>query len=195
MVKVLQKVMHMKEENRMVSNVYKIIFADMEKEEEWLNEMAQKGFNFMDNFIIRYTFSEGTPNEYIYRIEMLENSSSHPVSRQYFKFLEETGVECVSTSGKWAYFRKKAADGPFDLYSDSEAKIKHYKRTMSYVLTLLFINLIILGMNLTIGITRNLPLNIILSVAVFFFTILLLRNLFHNIKKVKELKEDSHVHE
>ena len=73
MVKVLQKVMHMKEENRMVSNVYKIIFADMEKEEEWLNEMAQKGFNFMDNFIMRYTFSEGTPNEYIYRIEMLEN--------------------------------------------------------------------------------------------------------------------------
>ncbi len=179
----------------MITKVYKIIFADMEKEEEWLNEMAQKGFNFIDNFIMRYTFSEGTPNEYIYRIEMLENSPSHPVSRQYIKFLEETGVECVSTSGKWAYFRKKAADGPFDLYSDIDAKIRHYKRNVSYVLTILFFNLIIVIASLIIGITKGLPANISVSIGAFVFTILLVKALFQNIGKLKALKEDRHVHE
>ena len=81
MVKVLPEVI------RMINKVYKIIFADMEKEEAWINDMAQQGFNFMDNFFIRYTFSEGTPNEFIYRIELLEYKPSHMISRNYIKFL------------------------------------------------------------------------------------------------------------
>ena len=179
----------------MISKVYKIIFADMEKEEAWLNDMAQKGFNFIDNFFIRYTFSEGTPNEYIYRIELLENSPNHPVSRQYFKFLEETGVECVSTVGRWAYFRKKAADGPFDLYSDIEAKIKHYKRNMSYVFTILLFNLIVLALNITMVITAGSPAHISIAVSVLIFTVILVRAILHYAKRVKELKEEQHIHE
>ena len=179
----------------MLYKVYKIIFADMEKEEAWLNEMAQKGYNFFDNVFIRYTFTEGTPNEFIYRIELLENSPNHPLSRQYLKFLEETGVECVSTTGKWAYFRKRTADGPFNLYSDIAAKVRHYKRVLSYVLTILFFNLIILGMNIALGITKNLPANIIIAVGAFIFTVLLVKSVFFYVKKLRELKEDMHLHE
>lgn len=179
----------------MLYKVYKIIFADMEKEEAWINEMAEKGYNFLDNVFMRYSFSEGTPNEYIYRIELLENRPNHPLSRQYFKFLAETGVECVSTSGRWAYFRKKAEDGAFDLYSDIEAKIKHYKRNISYVSTILFFNLIILGLNLFIGFAKKLPANISISLSVLFFTVLLIRTIFHYIKQMKSLKEEQHIHE
>ena len=57
---------------------------------------------------MRYTFSEGEPNEFTYRIDLLENNwRNHPVSKKYIEFIEETGAECVSTSGRWAYFMKK----------------------------------------------------------------------------------------
>ncbi len=179
----------------MLYKVYKIIFADMEKEEAWINEMAEKGFNFIDNIFIRYSFSEGVPNEFIYRIELLKNRPSHPLSMQYFKFLGETGVECVSTVGRWAYFRKKAADGPFDLYTNIDEKIKHYKRNIAYVSTILFFNLIILGVNLTIGFVKGLPGNVGISFSVLFFTGCLIKTIFHYWNKVKNLKEEQQVHE
>lgn len=179
----------------MLYKVYKIIFADMEKEEAWINEMAEKGFNFIDNVFIRYTFSEGKPNEYIYRIELLENRPSHPLSMQYFKFLGETGIECVSTTGRWAYFRKKAADGPFDLYTDIEERIKHYKRNIAYVATILFFNLIILGLNLTIGIFKGLPGNIAISFVILFFTGWLIKTIFYYSKQINRLKAEQRIHE
>lgn len=179
----------------MIYKVCKFIFADMEKEEEWLNEMAEKGFNFLDSFFIRYTFLEGKPNEYIYRIELLENNPNHPVSRQYIKFLEDTGVECVSTTGRWTYFRKKASDGPFDLYSDIDAKIKHYKRNSSYIATILFFNLIVLILNIILGILQKLPANFSIALSALFFTVLLSKALFNYWSKIKDLKDEQHIHE
>jgi len=61
--------------------------------------MTEKGFNFQDNFFIRYTFCEGTPNEYNYRVVLLEHKLNHPLGHQYIELLKETGVECVTTSG------------------------------------------------------------------------------------------------
>ena len=179
----------------MIHKVYKVIFADMEREEAWINEMAQKGFNFIDNIFTRYTFSEGEPNEYIYRIELLKNRPSHPESMQYIRFLKEMGVECVSTTGRWAYFRKKSSDGPFDLYSDIEEKIQHYKRNIAYVGVILALNLLILALNLFIGFAKGLPGNIAVSVSVLFFTVLLIRTILHYVKKVKEMREEQKVHE
>ncbi len=180
---------------KMLYKVCKIIMADMEKEEEWLNEMAEKGFNFMDNFLMRYTFIEGTPNEYIYRIELLENRPNHPLSRQYIKFLQETGVECVSTSGRWAFFRKKTVDGPFDLYSDIDEKIRHYKRNLLYTATILFMNIIVLSLNIVIAIVKHLPSNISIAISALVFTSLLSRTLVHYLQKIKSLKEEQQIHE
>ena len=179
----------------MIHKVYKIIFADMEREEAWINEMAQKGFNFMDNFLWRYTFSDGKPNEYIYRIELMKNSINHPESRQYIDFMKETGVECISTTGRWAYFRKKANEGPFDLYSDLEEKIQHYKRNINYVLFILLLNLTVLALNLIIALTKKLPANISISISILVFTGLLVKTIFHYLKKVRELKKEQQVHE
>ncbi len=184
-----------REMKKMLYKVYKFIFADMDKEEAWINEMAEKGFNFIDNFFMRYTFSEGTPNEYTYRIEMLEHKANHPLGHQYINFLKETGVECVTTSGRWAYFRKKTADGPFDLYSDTDARIQHYKRILSYTSVLLLLNLLILSIDLVIAILRRHPSNISVAISVSFFTAILIKTVFHYRKKIKELKEDQNIHE
>ena len=179
----------------MLYKVHKLIFADMDKEEAWINEMAEKGFNFQDNFFIRYTFSEGTPNEYTYRIELLEHKPNHPLGHQYIAFLKETGVECVTTSGRWAYFRKKTADGPFDLYSDTDARIQHYKRVLSYTSFILLLNLVILTLDVLLAVLKGHPSNISIAISASIFTAILVKTVLHYKKKLRVLKEDQNIHE
>ncbi|HEY5561035.1 MAG TPA: DUF2812 domain-containing protein [Clostridiaceae bacterium] len=115
--------------------------------------MAAKGMNFLFYSAIgRYLFEEGTPGEYIYRIELLKDSPKHPESRVYIKFMEDTGIECVATYMRWVYFRKKASEGAFDLYSDYESKIKHYKRISSLIGAAVLINLFAALLNVVVGI-------------------------------------------
>ncbi|MDO5784487.1 MAG: DUF2812 domain-containing protein [Eubacteriales bacterium] len=100
-----------------------------EKEEDWLNEMAANGWNLVDTSLFRYTFEEGTPGEYQYRLELLEHGAKSPESIAYIRFMEETGAEHIATwFNGWTYFRKKVSDGPFAIFSDIDSKIKHLKR-------------------------------------------------------------------
>lgn len=45
------------------------LFLNFEKEEQWINEMAEKGLNFTGYTFGRYTFEEGVHGEYIYRMK------------------------------------------------------------------------------------------------------------------------------
>lgn len=104
------------------------LFMDYEKEEAWLNSLANQGWNLVSFTVGVYTFERGTPGEYTYRLELLDNLPSHMESKNYLEFMEESGIECVDTHLRWVYFRKKRADGPFTLYSDNRSKIRHYQR-------------------------------------------------------------------
>ena len=53
------------------------LFMDYEKEEKWLNDMSAKGLQLVHYSFPRYTFEEGEPGEYTYRIQLLENIPSH----------------------------------------------------------------------------------------------------------------------
>lgn len=103
-------------------------FLNYEKEEAWLNALSAKGLAFESYFLFRYAFAESAPGAYIYRIELLERMPAHPESQEYLRFMAESGVEHIASWGRWVYFRKKAADGPFDIYSDIDSRIAHYKR-------------------------------------------------------------------
>lgn len=107
------------------------LFWNFEKEEKWLNQMASKGMNFIDYAFARYLFEQGTPGEFIYRIELLENLPDHPESLKYIEFMESVGVEHVGKWMRWIYFRKKASGGPFEIFSDYNSRIIHYKRISS----------------------------------------------------------------
>jgi hypothetical protein len=102
-----------------------------EKEEKWLNAMSARGMQLVDASGIRYVFEEGVNGEYVYRLELLQYLPSNAESQAYLRFLEETGVEQVGSYHRWAYLRKKAADGPFEIYSDIDSKIRHYRRIYS----------------------------------------------------------------
>jgi len=118
------------------------LFIDYEKEEKWLNAMAAKGLALISYGLFNwYIFEECQPGEYIYRIELLENRARSLESLQYIRFMEGQGVECVDTYLNWVYFRKRTASGPFEIYSDLDARLKHCQRVSRLYLTFGFLEL------------------------------------------------------
>jgi hypothetical protein len=137
--------------------VYKACW-DYEKEERWLNDMAAKGLALSDYTWCRYAFTETPRGQYLYRIELLENMPSHPESQAYLRFLEESGVEVVTSYMRWVYLRRNAADGPFDIYTDIDSKIQHYKRIRTFWNVMTAVEWSAGACNLAVGIA-NLEVN------------------------------------
>ena len=76
--------------------VFKLFFVwDFEKEERWLNEMAQEGWVLDNTGFSFYTFVRCEPGEYIIRLEM--NPSS-----DYRAFVKELGAEHLAVIKKSA---------------------------------------------------------------------------------------------
>ena len=182
------------------------IYYNYEREEKWLNEMSSKGMAFTNYSPWKYVFTESQKNEYTYRLELLENVPTHPKSIKYIKFLEETGVECVATYMRWIYLRKKSSDGAFNIYSDIESKIKHYKRINVIWNSFMWIEFIIGIMNLVIGIVnlntvikfKNFSIgnfNIVVSSAPVLLGILFLSLSSKNRQKIKKLQQEKSIRE
>ncbi|MBP0968074.1 MAG: DUF2812 domain-containing protein, partial [Oscillospiraceae bacterium] len=115
---------------------------DFEKEEDWLNEMAMNGWVLDGVGYCTYHFVRCEPGEYSVRLEM------HPYDESYLAFMNETGAEYVGRMMMWIYFRKKASEGPFDLFSDIDSRIGHLNKIGRM--------LAILGLaNLAIGVANS----------------------------------------
>ena len=95
---------------------------DFEKEERWLNEMAMAGWVLDGVGYATYHFVRCEPGEYTVRTEMRKYDEA------YVSFMQETGAEYVGRMMMWIYFRKKTAEGPFDLFSDIDSRIGHLDR-------------------------------------------------------------------
>jgi len=136
-----------------MKHIVRKLYWDYMKEEQWLNEMSARGLAFTDCSWFRYVFADAEPGEYIYRIELLENWPTHPESMAYIRFLEENGVECVATYMRWIYLRKKASEGPFDIYSDIDSKIKHYRRVNAFWNVLMYMEFAAALLNVAVVLT------------------------------------------
>ena len=101
---------------------------EFDEEEKWLNEMAKRGWALDSVGFAKYTFIQSEPGEYAVRLEMLANVPSADESQDYINFVEETGAEYIGSFIKWVYFRKKTADGEFDLFSDLDSRARHMDR-------------------------------------------------------------------
>lgn len=123
-------------------------YIDYEKEEIWLNKMADEGWDLKRYTWCRYEFEKGEPGKYIYRLEQLENAVNHPDSQAYLRFLEESGIQHVTSYMRWIYVRRPASEGPFEVYTDTASRIKHYYRIMRIMAP-------ICGINLYLGIVNT----------------------------------------
>jgi len=178
------------------------LYTDYEKEEKWLNDMAAKGLAFEDYCLGRYVFSNSKPGEYTYRIELLENSVRNPESQKYLDFMADNGVEPVASWYRWIYFRKKTEDGPFELYSDIDNKIAHFRRIMWLFFPLLCVEILIGITNIRIAMpyfsqemSGGAPANFIAGLVCICVGIILFFPYNRARLKVKKLKQDKRLME
>jgi len=127
-------------------------FIDEEKTEAWLNRLAAEGLNCVgaDCLMHRYSFEQGEPGEYAYRIVILEKSMRHADTVRYLAFLWENGIEYVAHGFRHFILRKKVADGAFELYTDRESQIKINRTLMYSAIATAALLLFIGGMNIAI---------------------------------------------
>ena len=113
------------------------LYWDYEREERWLNEMESRGWHFVRYGLGSYHFEQGEPGTWIYRIELLPGDPASTESQEYLALLLDSGAEVVGTWARWVYLRRAAAKGPFELFSDLESRIGHYRRVLRLLTTAL----------------------------------------------------------
>ena len=118
-------------------------FWNYDREEEWLNRMSEDGYELEDVFLWRYRFRRGDGQKMRYKLEFLSHDPRDEKGRDYLDFLADAGIETVCTFGRWAYLRRPAEDGDFELYSDISSKIGYFKRLFCFLLPVALVNLVL----------------------------------------------------
>ncbi len=123
------------------------LYYDKDKETVWLNKMASEGWALKSFFAGFYKFEQCEKGEYIYQIDF------GAVSEEYRDLMQELGVEIVVLWGYWIILRKRAADGPFELYTDVDSQIDHYRKIRRMFKVATIIELLVLFMEIYGGMT------------------------------------------
>lgn len=167
---------------------------NFDAEEKWLNKMADEGWALTSVGWRKYEFEACQPGKYIFRSEYIADSMKHPESDQYVEFIEDAGAEMVCSRMRWVYFRKKTADGAFELYSDNKSKIRYIDRLMLTItpFTLLCIYYAIYDMVqlYTTGLWAY-----VIGLVPMAAAIICARGLVILLKKKRRLKKESRVYE
>ena len=133
---------------------------EFEEEEQWIAALAEQGLALKAVGFCRYDFEECAPGEYAVRLQRLAKPVQKPESQEYITFVEETGAEYIGTVNQWVYFRKRTAEGPFELFSDAASRIRQLDGLLCFLLPLAVLNLFIGLQNLvmyhTVGFSANL---------------------------------------
>lgn len=108
---------------------------NFDKEEEWLNEMAEQGYALVSAKWCFYEFERTEPGEYIIRLEFQKEDP------KYLSFMNDIGAERISYWFGWNYYRRKSELGEFDLFSDLKSKINHLKRIEGILLPVGLLNI------------------------------------------------------
>jgi hypothetical protein len=109
---------------------------DDEKEEAWLREMSLQGWHLKSyHFPSNYTFKQGEPVDYVYRLDYFTDRKDTSNYRQLF---QDAGWDHLGEMGGWQYFRKEVLEGEApEIYSDNESKKKKYQRILLFLVIFL----------------------------------------------------------
>ena len=149
----------------MGTGVYKSVWnfftiAQWEEEEQWLNEMARNGWNLVRiDFLVRYVFERGTAGEYIYKLDLPDNSTRGIGDEEYCSFLAECGITMVCKQKQWLFLRKRAADGPFNSSGDLFAKLKMTNKAYDYAIRTLSVLLSIFAVIIVLASVAQIVVN------------------------------------
>lgn len=103
-------------------------FIDFDKEEKWLNEMAQAGYQ-LESKGFGYKFRLAEPDETMIKIDYRQFKKKEDFI-DYLTLFEDSGWEHITgtkNSGT-QYFRKVEGNSDEDIFSDKLSKAAKYKR-------------------------------------------------------------------
>ncbi|WP_440895493.1 DUF2812 domain-containing protein [Amphibacillus sp. Q70] len=103
-------------------------FIDYNKEEKWLREMAQKGYQ-LNKVSFGYQFRESEPSDEIFRIDY-RTFKKNVDFVDYCLMFEDSGWKHISGT-KYSgaqYFQRIREDVSDDIFSDLSSKAGRYKR-------------------------------------------------------------------
>ncbi len=155
---------------------------DFEKEERWLNEMAEAGWALVGVGWCRYEFERCEPGAYAVRLEM------HGPDEAYIAFMQEAGAEYVGRCFQWIFFRRRTEDGAFDLFSDIDSRIAHLERIDKSLFLIGMANLLIGIANALSGGSRVGILNLLVC-TVLMYGLGRIRGKKEELEKERQLRE------
>lgn len=106
--------------------------AEFEKEEAWLNQMAAKGWNLVATNGIVFTFEQGQPGEWEYKLDLPDERYSSEEISEYYRFMAGMGVEVVTSYKMWHYLRHRRAEGPMTDCDTLRAQLVIVNRAQAY---------------------------------------------------------------
>lgn len=162
------------------------LYFDKDAEEAWLKEMSIKGWAFKKFFLGFYIFEACEPGEYNYQIDLLDNWKGD--KKDFATFMEESGVEVISQWYRWVYIRKKASDGPLEMYTDSESKIAQYNRIKNFFKLGFVIELICFIIEINAAIRIGLSLYWLLTIMIGILGLTFLQMVWKCNWKIEQLK-------
>ena len=164
------------------------LYYDKDLEQDWLQKMSQDGWAFKNFFLGVYTFVPCQPGEYIYQIDLLDDKNKSIQS--FTAFMEDIGVEVVAQWYRWGYLRKKADDGPFEMYTDIESKINQYNRIKNFFLSFLFIESICFIVEFSAAIRTENPTLWLFTALIGLICLAFLRIVWKCSFKIEQLKRE-----
>lgn len=162
------------------------LYYDKDKETVWLNKMATEGWALKNFFAGFYKFEPCEKGEYIYQIDL--GDTLYSVSDEYRELMGELGVEIVVLWGYWIILRKRAVDGPFELYTDVDSEIEHYRKIRRMFKGAAIIELLALFMELFGGLTGN-DFGWVFALLIGIFVIVCVNAVFRTNEVIARLEE------
>ena len=190
----------------MRSKFHKLFWIwQLDKEESWINDMAAHGYALVHaGRFCNYEFDEVEPGKYIYKSLFLKGSGDSTKNREYYRFLDEMGIETVSTF--WypgncvVYLRALRDDYPngIELYSDIDSRINYENTLRWYLLGIGIYAALTAVYNMVVAFLPHnsfTPVNIICSVVMAVLAVYLFINFAKKSNKIRELRKEREIHE
>lgn len=161
------------------------IYYDKDIENEWLNKMADQGYQMKSFKAGMYEFEERDPGMYYYRVELIDRVNLDLPS--YKAALEPVGIEVISHFGNYVYLRKLKESGPFKVTTSKEEQIAQYNRIGLMFIAMMFVEFVAGLAELIGGILTHRPLPFIIGGVLVVVGICFLRIVIRIGKKVNKL--------
>lgn len=167
------------------------VFFDIEKETKWLNSLAKQGYRLTGRSWFTYSFKPCEKGAYIYQVEKRKPFTSDE-NLDYLDFVSSLDINTVAIQWGWFYFEKENDGKEFEIFSDIQSKISHYKNLIFTLLIIGFFSLSILSSGVQGPYILNISFPLVVNsliVLVSAFTIIKYFIKIHRLKKERFINE------